>query len=182
MPGSSPGMTPPFGLISLLFSDSHFKQPALTRNLKAANRRDSSSPLLVRRGGRPLFPSLTPMRERSAERRLTVLAPCEGAARFAISALASRRSTVASLDLGTVLTGLGPKGINPLVSRAAFAALVPCPSQPFKAAPRSRDGRRPETTRGVFARHNRRRHTLLHQPDAPSRRPQLSKACRQYRV
>ena len=71
----------------------------------------------------------------------------EGAACHVTGTPTSRRSTVASLAFGTVLTGLGPKGINPLVSRTAFAALVPCPSQPLKAAPRSRDGRRPETAR-----------------------------------
>ena len=61
--------------------------------------------------------------------------------------LATRRSTAAISVPGAVTSGRGrsPAG---LPIRAAFAALRPRRVQPFKAVPRSGDGRRPEASRG----------------------------------
>jgi hypothetical protein len=95
-----------------------------------------------------------PLRGRSAERRDNGRAPCEGT-----RALCDQRARLPALhlwrlsQLGTVLTG-PDTGAEPPLIRAASAAVLSGPTQPFKAVPHSRDGRLPKVTRdpGYVAR------------------------------
>ena len=145
------------------------------------NRRDSSSPLFVRRGVRRPLPSLTGVRERSAERRYGLhLAPC-GAAYRLTGTRTPRRSTVAFVVPRDRASGAGPEGC-PSRYPGGFRHPSSGPVQPLKAAPVV--GR--TVTRGVPGRGlripGRRRHTRLRQLSAPRRRPHVSKACLQYRA
>jgi hypothetical protein len=124
--------------------------------------------------------ALTCVRERSAERRYVVVGTFAKAPRALRSTHASRRSTGGVYNLGTALPG--PDGHSHATYPSRFPRRSSGPVQPLKAAlvvERT-------VTRGVPGRcvrnTSRRRHTRLHQPDAPRRRPQLSKACRQYRL
>ena len=104
-------------------------------------RRDSSPLLFGRRGVRPLLPSLTGVRERSAERRYGLhLAPC-GAVCRVTGTRTPRRSTAAILGSATVLrrrTG----GPYPHVIQTAFAP-------PFIQAGRSHSRQPPHRVRTV---------------------------------
>ena len=125
--------------------------------------------------------SLTCVRERSAERRyVNSWHLCEGAACFA------KHARLPALHWWRLrprdrASGAGRALPSPLYP-GRFPRRSSGPVQPLKAAlvvERT-------VTRGVPGRclrnTSRRRHTRLHQPDAPRRRPQLSKAWRQYRV
>ena len=114
---------------------------------------------------RRLFPSLTGVRERSAERRYGLhLAPC-GAAYRVTGTRTPRRSTVAFVVPRDRASGAGPEGC-PSRYPGGFRHPSSGPVQPLKAAPVV--GR--TVTRGVPGRGlripGRRRHTLLHQIDA----------------
>ena len=165
MPGSSPGMTPPCGLRPL-YSPIHLSNSPRSRaKSQLANRRDSSPLLFVRRGGRRPLPSLTGVRERSAERRYGLhLAPC-GAACRVTGTRTPRRSTVAFVVPRDRASGAGPEGC-PSRYPDGFRRPSSVPVQPLKAAPVV--GR--TVTRGVPGRGlripGRRRHTLLRQHDA----------------
>ena len=154
----------------------------VTDSIVKQRNRHASSPLLFgRRGVRPRFPS--PHSREGAERRKALgnrWHLCEGAACFA------KHARLPALHLWRLqprdrTSGTGPEGC-PSRYPGGFRRPSPGPLQPLKAAPVV--GR--TVTRGVPERGlrnpGRRRHTLLRQPDATGRRPQLSKACRQYRV
>ena len=123
--------------------------------------------------GAPSLPF--PHRREGAERRKALVntwrlrrrVPCEARS-------PSGAPLAASLDLGTVLPG--PDGH----SHATLSRQV---SPPFirtrpanEGGPRSRADGDPRRPGPMCAKHGRRRHTLLRQPDATGRRPQLSKA------
>ena len=143
------------------------------------SRHDSSPLLFVRRGVRRPLPSLTGVRERSAERRYGLhLAPC-GAAYRLTGTRTPRRSTVAFVVPRDRASGAGPEGC-PSRYPGGFRRPSSGPVQPLKAAPVV--GR--TVTRGVPERGlrvpGRRRHTRLRQIDSSRWRPHASKACRQY--
>ena len=94
---------------------------------------------------------------------------------------AFRRSTAAILGTITVLLSSDGGIFTAHLIQAACAALHPMLSKPLKAGPSSGpDGDR--ASWDELARLACRRRTLLRQPDAPRRRPRLSKAWRVYRA
>ena len=95
--------------------------------------------------------------------------------------VAFRRSTAAILGPITVSSFTGPEACTSRYPGSIGAALHPMLSKPLKAAPSSgADGDR--ASWAVVTSHGCRRHTLLRPLSVPRRRPQLSKACRQYRA
>ena len=128
-----------------LISDSIVKQPACEHAYSI--RRDSSSPLFGRRGGRRPLPPLIHMRERSAERRFN----SSGTLRRR-RALCDQRAHLPALHRGVSRPRdrayrARTERDQPSRIPDGFRRPRSGPSQPFKAAPRSRDGRRPEATR-----------------------------------
>ena len=93
---------------------------------------------------------------------------------------ASRRSTAAILGPITVSSFNGPEACTSRYPGRIGAALHPKLSKPLKAGPSSGPDGDP-ASRSVVTSHGCGRRTLLRLPSVPSRRPRLSKACREYR-
>ena len=130
--------------------------------------RDSSPLLFGRRGVRRHFPSLTGVRERSAERRY--FSVCTLRCRVPCGHAAFRRSTCGVFHPGTVRMGpdTHPGQLSP--------ALHPDRVQPSKAALHSKSGREPEATRTSCARDTgARAPRLLRQINASRWRPHVSR-------
>ena len=144
--------------------------------------RDSSAPLLVRRGVAPSFPfSLTSVRERSAEMALLLSLAPRRRCRVPLRGTPPPGAPLWRLPPRDRLVGSEPGTFTPVI-RAAFAALHPDRTGLLaKAALRSKGGREPRATRTSVRVHRSAGATPAPSTKTPLEDALTEQACRQYR-